>query len=280
MQISIVIPAYNEEKAIGRVIRQLKELHLGESEIIVIDDGSKDKTAEIVKGEGIRLIQHLYNKGYGAALKTGIRKAKGDLILMVDADGQHSPQDIERVVLGMKEEVDMTVGLRGKGSERPLFRRIGKNMLSLVANYLAGHKIPDLNSGLRAIRKDAILQFIHILPNGFSFTTTLTLAFLKGGFEIRYVPITTSKREGKSTVRVKDGLNSLLLILRIVNLFSPLRLFLPISLVLLLVGIPFGLHNIITGDITDTTILLFLSSLLIFSVGLLADQMANIRRER
>jgi glycosyltransferase involved in cell wall biosynthesis len=277
MKITVIIPAYNEEETIGSVIEELKGLAMKDLEIIVIDDGSQDRTAEIVKTKGIRLIQHSYNRGYGSALKTGIRKADGEVVVMMDADGQHSPDDIKRFVSEIEDGADMVVGVR-KG-EKDILRFTGKSVLNLFANYLAGRRIPDLNSGFRAVRRDIAAGLLHILPNGFSFTATITLAFMKEGFEVRHLPISVRKRVGKSKVSIKDGIKTFLLILRMIMLFSPLRLFLPISFVLFLIAVPFVINDIKKGNIADTTILFLLSSLLIFCFGLSADQLAHIRRE-
>jgi len=276
--VTIVIPAYNEKMVIGDVIAGIQALE-GEYEILVVDDGSTDDTYDIIKDMGVRIIRHPRNKGYGAALKTGIRNANGDIVLTMDSDGQHKPEDIPKLLESI-EEYDMVVGQRIKGSQTPILRRPGKAILRWTANYLAGMKIPDLNSGFRAMRKDIVSKFLHILPNGFSFSTTITIAMIKESYDVKYVPIQTRKRVGKSTVSYRDAFNMLMLILRIINLFSPLRVFLPMSLLLSMVGIPYFLYQLIfLSNISDISVLLVISSIIIFFFGLLADQIAAMRRE-
>ncbi|MEW5720550.1 MAG: glycosyltransferase family 2 protein, partial [Chloroflexota bacterium] len=241
--ISIIIPVYNEEAVIGSVLEGLRDWR-ARAEIIVIDDASTDRSAEIAERAGVRVLRHRINKGYGAALKTGIRAASGDIIVMMDADGEHSAAQIQCLLDAMSDN-DMVVGARSKGSHAPLLRRPGKWILSKVANYLAQANIPDLNSGFRAFRKDVAKLFLHILPNGFSFTTTLTLALLKEGHNIAYVPITTTARVGsQSTVNpIRDGINTLMLIIRIIALFDPIKVFLPTSIALFLLGIVYWIGS-------------------------------------
>jgi len=269
--LSIIIPAYNEEKAIEQTIKDLKKQNL-DCEIIVVNDASTDKSKKILENiNGIKLINHPYNKGYGAALKTGIKNAKYENLLFFDADGQHPAEKIIEL-LKYIDDFDMVSGARIKGKYKGPFIR---------ANYLAGVKIPDLNCGFRIVKKQEMLKFLHILPNGFSLSTTTTLAFIKEGLNVKFIPIEIKKRTGKSTVRPKDASRMLLLILRIILLFSPLKIFLPVSFVLFAGSLLSILYDIFLGsfNITDATILLFTSSILIFFFGLLADQVAAIRRE-
>lgn len=277
-EVSVIIPAYNEEKAISNVINSLKKLP-EDYEIIVIDDGSSDKTYEIAQSTGVKVIKHLHNKGYGAALKTGIRNARANIVVFFDADGQHNHEDVQRIASGI-QEYDMVVGARDEESYQSYLRMPGKKMLTAVANYLAETKIPDLNSGFRAIRKNVVKKFMHILPNTFSFTTTITLALFKSGYEIHYVPISTHKRVGTSTVKARDGFRMLILILRMVMLFDPLKVFLPPSLFLLATGSIFVLYTLVTEYVIwKSGVLLIFSGITIFFFGLLADQVSNIRRE-
>ena len=285
MKFSIVIPAYNEEKAIEDTLKELKDYLSNkkyQTEIIVVNDGSKDQTKKILeKIEGIKLINHPYNKGYGASIKSGVKNAQYDWILLYDGDGQHQPQYIEKLIKHNKN-YDMVIGAR-VGYQGPLSRQPGKKLLTLVANYLVQQKIPDLNSGFRLIKKDSFLKFLHILPNGFSISTTITLAFFKEGLNIKYIPIRINKRKGQSTVGLKDGFEALMTVLRTITLFSPLRIFLPISFFLfclsLLVSIVQSVY-LKEFNISDTTILFFVSSLFLFFFGLLADQISAVRRER
>ncbi len=286
--ISIVIPAYNVAKSIGATLEGLREWR-DRAEIIVVDDGSTDCTGDVARSTGLRVIRHMHNKGYGAALKTGIRAAAGDIIVMMDADGEHNADQIV-ALLDAFDDNDMVVGARGKGSNAPLLRRPGKWILGKVANYLAQTQIPDLNSGLRAFRKDVALRFLHILPNGFSFTTTLTLALFKEGYNTAYVPITTCPRVGTSTVNpVRDGFNTIMLIIRIIALFDPIKVFLPTSLALFLVGLVYWVGSMVFRwharidpfvHIPTGAMIMLVSSVIVFMFGILADQVSAIRREK
>jgi len=280
---SIIIPAYNEEDGIVGVIKVIRELRLnGEYEVIVVDDGSTDDTySQVSKIEGIKVIRHPYNKGYGAALKTGIREARYDTCLIIDSDGQHDPKYIPALMSEMDGN-EMVVGARSKDSQFSLFRKPGKWFLGVLANFLSDVKIPDLNSGLRAIRKERVEEFMHILPNGFSFSTTITLALLKAGYNVKYIPVTTRKRLGrKSTVSaVSDGLNTILLIIRTIVLFNPLKVFVPVSFAMFLAGFLFSLYGVIAyRRFPGTGITVILTSVIIFFVGILADQISLLRRQ-
>jgi glycosyltransferase involved in cell wall biosynthesis len=277
---SIVIPAYNEAEGLGRTLDWLmpKAVERG-WEVIVVNDGSTDTTVDVATGNGARVITHPENGGYGAALKTGIRNASHEIVITMDADGQHDPSDVERLLEGLKAH-DMVVGDRGraKGVRAP-----GKRLLSIVANYLSGMKIPDLNSGFRAFRKRTIREFLHFCPNGFSFTTTVTLAFLRSGYHVAYVPIKAEGRIGRaSNVRFfRDGYKTFLLIIRVIVLFNPLKVFVPSSIVLFIAGVAFTIYGIIAfRRAPNTGILIILSSILLFFMGILADQISAIRRER
>ncbi len=274
---SIIIPVYNEEGIIKEVLDRLKDY---QAEIIVVNDGSTDNTGKILENiEGIKVISHPYNKGYGASLKTGVKNTQSDWILFYDGDGQHQPKHIEKL-LENRNGYDMVVGAR-QGYQGPLSRQPGKKVLHWLANYLVGQKIPDLNSGLRLIKKDLFLKFAHILPNGFSLSTTITLAFFREGYNIRYMPIAIDRRKGKSSVKIKDGFKTLITILRMIMLFSPLRVFLPVSLSLFTAFFASAVYDVFIRpmDVTDLTVLLFIASMLIFFFGLLADQVSAVRRE-
>lgn len=281
-EITVIIPAYNEERGIGEVIDKTKDAMENTRtsyEIIVVDDGSTDETAAIVKEKSVKLIQHPYNKGYGAALKTGVKNAKGNVVLFIDADAQQNADDIQKLLEPI-EEYDMVVGARTKGSKIPLLRRLGKSILSVLANYLAGQKIPDLNSGFRATKKEIVLKYMSILPDTFSFTTTITLAVIKEGYNLKYVPIETSKRIGSSKIKLfRDGFQFILLILRTIVLFDPMKVFLPTSIVLFVAGLAYLLYNLILYlNVPDSSVLLIVASLIVFFFGLLADQISSIRK--
>ncbi len=286
--ISIIIPAYNVEGSIGATLNGLRDWQ-GRAEIIVVDDGSSDCTGDIARQAGMRVIRHQHNKGYGAALKTGIRAASGEIIVMMDADGEHNAAQLG-CLLDAFGDNDMVVGARGRGSNAPLIRRPGKWILGKVANYLAQTQIPDLNSGFRAFRKEVALRFLHILPNGFSFTTTLTLALFKEGYNTAYVPITTAPRVGTSTVNpIRDGINTLMLIIRIIALFDPVKVFLPTSAVMFLIGLVYWIASGIfrysahiepAFHIPQGAMMMIVSAVIVFMFGILADQVSAIRREK
>lgn len=278
LKLSIIIPAYNEEKKIQDVIDDIKNTRIND-EIIVVDDGSSDNTFELAKRTGVKVFRHSYNRGYGAAIKTGIRNASGDVVLFIDADGQHKAEDIEKVIEPI-QNYDMVVGARSKGSVISNFRRSGKMFMKKYASYLAGKEIPDLNSGLRAVKKDVALEFMHLYPNGFSLTTTITIACILSGYSVKYVPIETLERVGKSKIKpFSDGFNFIMLITRTTMLFNPLKVFLPVAAVLMIFGVIDLLYEIIYYfNVSSASILLITSSIIIFFFGLLADQISEIRR--
>jgi len=278
-KISVIIPAYNEEKSIGQVLAGLKKLEK-DYEVIVVDDGSEDNTYSIAKDSGVKAIRHPYNKGYGAAIKTGVRAAVSDVIFLMDADTQHNPEDIPRLCEYL-DDFDMIVGERARGSNAPLERRFGKWALRRVAIFLARMDIPDLNSGFRAIKKDIMLKFIHILPDTFSLSTTITLAVIKGGYNVKYVPIKTEKRVGRSSLNIfRDGYRSLLLILSTIALFDPLRVFAPLAVLLFVPGFIYTAYQLILfHNVPDSGILLVISGMLIFFFGILAEQISQMRRQ-
>ena len=279
LDIPIIIPAHNEEEGIADVINGIKQLNAG-YEIIVVDDGSTDNTYKLAAETGVTVIRHPYNKGYGAALKTGIRNAEADIVLFMDADGQHKPGDIKKLMQYIGE-YDMIVGARTKKSKISLLRRPGKKVLSITANYLAGMKIPDLNSGFRALKKNVAMEFMHILPNSFSFSTTITLALITSGYSVKYVPIDAPERVGKSKIKpFRDGFRFILMIVRTISLFNPLKIFLPVSVLLFLSGMSSLIYDIIHGNIGDTSLLLIISSVLIFFFGVLSDQVSVLIRGR
>ncbi|NES85219.1 MAG: glycosyltransferase [Moorea sp. SIO2B7] len=281
--LSVVIPAYNEETAIGSVVEgmiQMLQATGGEFEVIVVDDCSRDRTAEIAAKHGAKVLHHGRNRGYGASLKTGMRKAKYGLIGMADADGQHDAEQLASLLVALGD-ADVAIGAR-YNSHIPLVRKPGKLILKWVANWVTGWKIPDLNSGLRVMRREAILDCIHLAPDGFSFSTTTTIALIDAGQLIQWVPIQINKRSGRpSSVRiVRDGLKTILLIIRIVVLFAPLRVFLPVSGLLFMIGfVSAAIGFIQYQNIGDKDVIMILTSIIIFFYGILADQLSAIRRE-
>ncbi len=280
--VSIIIPAYQEAENIGLVVKGVKaacENLPCESEIIVVCDGSTDGTGDVAEAAGANVVRHAYNKGYGAALKTGIRAATGRTVIFIDADGQHDANDILRLV-AERQNYDMVVGARKGTAGSPLWRKPGKIFLGWLANLLTGRKIPDLNSGYRAIDREMALRFLPLMPNGFSFSTTSTIAAFKGGYTVSYIPIEIAKRAGnKSMVKMADGFNTIMLIIRIVTLFAPLRVFLPISLVTFLIGVAFTAYSYFTvGESSVRGLIALLASVQFFLFGILVDQVVAVRR--
>jgi len=255
-------------------------------EVIIVDDGSTDDTTEQVNqrvdGEYIRLVRHPYNRGYGAALKTGIRLARGRLVATMDSDGQHDPNELLKL-LPVAEECDLVVGRRTDLIHSQLWRMPGKWVLSWLANYLTRRKIPDLNSGMRVFHTDAIGRYLHLCPDGFSFSTTSTIVFFSRGYAVEYVPISIQSRhrEVKSTVKLSTGFDTLVLVLRLASLFQPLRVYIPTSGLLMVLGILWGLPYILLRQgVSVGALLLILTGLLVFFFGLLTDQVAQLRLEK
>ncbi|MFT5090867.1 MAG: glycosyltransferase involved in cell wall biosynthesis [Planctomycetota bacterium] len=283
---SIVIPAYNEAGAIGSVLKRLsRELDALEKsyEILVVSDGSTDATADEVRAVGgkVRLVEHPYNMGNGAAIKTGIRQSCGEVLICMDADGQHAPEDISRFLQGC-ERYDMVVGARSRASQAGWHRSVANRLYNAFASYVTGRRIEDLTSGYRAMRRSVAIRFVGLLPNGFSYPTTITLCMLRAGFSVDYIPINAAPRVGKSKIRVlTDGPKFLMVIMKICMLFSPLKIFLPVSLYLFLMGIGYYGYTFFTVHrFTNMSMLLFMTSVMVFMMGLIAEQVAQMRSER
>jgi glycosyltransferase involved in cell wall biosynthesis len=276
---SVVIPAFNEAASIGSVVR---ELHAAARwrEILVVDDGSSDGTGAEAAAAGAAVIRHPYNKGNGAAVKSGIRRASGTYILIADGDGQHRAADAARLV-GQLNDYDLVVGARAGTMHASLARRLGNATLNRLASFLTERPIPDLTSGLRAARRDALVEFLHLLPNGFSTPTTTTLAFIKAGYSVRFEPIDAAPREGVSKIRLApDGFHFFLILLKVITIFSPLRLFVPISAAAFAVGAGYALWTIATqSHVTNSSVLLIVLSVVILLVGLVSEQIASLRFE-
>ncbi len=279
--VSIILPAYNEERVIGSVVRAVLDVAEDDWEVIVVDDGSTDETVERASIDGVVVIRHPYNKGNGAAVKTGLRAATGDLVCLMDADGQHDPAQIADLLAAL-ETYDLVIGARQHGGAGGIFRRVGNAFYNRLATYLSTQEVLDLTSGFRAAWRDKILEFIPLFPNGFSYPTTSTLAFIKAGYNVGYVPITASKRVGKSKIRLfQDGPKFAVIVMRIIVLFSPMRIFLPASILMFITGTIYGTYTVITEtDVTDATVLLFTMSLVTFFIGLVSEQIALMRFER
>jgi glycosyltransferase involved in cell wall biosynthesis len=280
MNVTILLPAYNEEESIGQTISKIKELY-PDFEILVVDDGSTDKTRQEAIKAGARIWSHPYNIGNGAAIKTGLRYASGDWIVMMDADGQHDPADIAKL-LEHKDKYDMVVGARSKASKTSLHRDLANFVYNWLASYVTKFKIEDLTSGFRLIKNSTIRKYIYLLPNTFSYPSTLTLAYLRSGLSVKYVPIKTKARKGKSKIKIfQDGIRFFLIITKIATLFSPFRIFLPVSLTFFVTGLFYYLFTYITAHrFTNMSALLLSSSIIIFMMGLVSEQISQMRYDR
>lgn len=283
-KLSLIIPAFNEEETIGKTIDEIKnvlEKSSIEWEIIVVDDGSRDRTPEIVKSKGIRLLQHERNMGYGSSIKNGVRNAKFDLVGIIDGDGTYPPELIP-VMLEKMDVNDMVVGARiGKNVKIPMIRKPAKWVINKLANYLSGEKIPDINSGLRIMKREVMEKFINLLPDGFSLTTTITLAMLTDGHKVAFHPIDYRRRKGRSKIRpIRDTLNFFQLIIRTIMYFDPLKIFFPLSLMLLLASIlVLVISYFFARQVMDiTTIVFFVGALQMLAIGLIADLI--VKRDR
>jgi len=269
----------NEADAIGTVVSSLRAAAPWR-EVLVIDDGSTDDTSANARAAGACVVRHPYNKGNGAAVKTGIRRANGDFVLIIDADGQHPPEDAQRIAARLGE-FDLVIGARSGSTQATTARRIGNALLNSLASYLTSRPIADLTSGFRGARTECLREFLHLLPNGFSTPTTTTLAFIKAGYNVAFEPIDARQRSGHSKIRfAKDGTRFLLILLKIITLFSPLRIFLPISIVSFGTGSIYGIWNMITtGKIPNGAVILILFAVIVFLVGLISEQIASLRFE-
>ena len=279
---SVLIPAYEEESAIADIIAEIRALGRWK-EILVVDDGSSDRTVEEARKAGAKVIRHPYNKGNGAAVKSAVRAAEGDFILLMDADGQHPPAEITKLIDKLPD-YDLVVGARSFGGQATLSRGLGNGALNRFASMLSGFRITDLTSGFRAAHRDRFREFVHLFPNGFSYPATSTLAFIKAGFNVTFVPIEGKKRAGheKSKMRPwREGWRFVMLILRMVTLFSPLRIFFPISLVFFLLGFGYMVYTIVDEmHVTNTSVLLITGAAVLFLFGLLSEQIAALRFEK
>lgn len=284
-EISVIIPAYNEEASIASVVEQVHHSlgSLGHVyEIIVVDDGSDDGTATRACESGAEIVSHPYNIGNGAAIKSGIRAARGRYLVMLDGDGQHNPDAIPQL-LEKLGPYDMVVGARTPGSLTDFHRDVANRIFGWLATYVSGRRIEDLTSGFRAIKADIARQFVCLLPNSFSYPTTITLAVIRSGYSLAYVPVETKRRVGQSKIQpLRDGSRFLLIILKITTLFSPLKVFVPISILMFLTGLAYGLYKILVLDARygPTSAMLMSTSVVIFLIGLISEQIAQLRFER
>ena len=278
-QVSIVIPAFNEAASIAAVVGTLCAAGPWH-EIIVVDDGSRDPTADAAAASGAVVIRHPYNKGNGAAVKSGIRRATGEFVLIIDADGQHPPEDALRIAARLGE-YDLVIGARAAATQATFARRAGNSALNSLAAYLTGREIPDLTSGFRGARREHLREFLHLLPNGFSTPTTTTLAFIKAGYNVAFEPIQARQRVGSSKIRLaRDGAKFLMIILKIITIFSPLRVFMPIALSSFVLGAGYAAWTIVRQQhVTNSSVLLIMLSVIVFLVGLVSEQISALRFE-
>ena len=277
--VSIVIPAFNESESIAGVVGVLRSAGAWR-EIIVVDDGSGDETGGRAAAAGATVVRHPYNKGNGSAVKSGIRRATGEFILIVDADGQHPPEDALRLVSRLGE-YDLVVGARSKETQATSARRAGNGALNWLASYMTGRRIPDLTSGFRGARASGLREFLHLLPNGFSAPTTTTMAFLKAGYNVTFEPIEARQRTGQSKIHfARDGTKFLMIIFKIIMLFNPLKIFAPISLAAFALGVAYGIWNVVShARIPNGAVLLILFAVVVFLVGLVSEQISALRFE-
>jgi glycosyltransferase involved in cell wall biosynthesis len=279
--VSIIIPAFNEANTIGELISEIKRLY-PEFEIIAVNDGSTDDTARNAHSAGAIVYSHPYNIGNGAAVKTGIRMAKGDILVFLDGDGQHKPEDIARL-LELFPEYDMVVGERKRSGQASVNRAIGNQVYNWLATYVTKFPVKDLTSGFRAVKADIAKSYIYLLPNTYSYPTTITLGVLRDGRSVKYLPIEAHKRRsGKSSIRiVSDGVRFLMIIIRICTLYSPLRVFLPVSFIMFVLGCLRYFYSFLSeGRFTNMSALLYISAVIIFMIGLVSEQICQMRFER
>ena len=281
MKLSIVIPAKNEEEGLATFLPTLRKLY-PEADVIVVNDGSTDSTVEVCKGAGVRVISHPYSKGNGAAIKTGARAARGDYIVFMDGDGQHDPADIERLLYRMEEGYDLVVGARsGLSSQANIARWSANNLYNRLAGWMVNREIPDLTSGFRCVKRSKFLDFLYLLPNGFSYPTTSTMAFFRAGYSVGFVPITVAPRVGSSHINiVRDGVRFFLIIFKIGTLYSPLKVYFPVAILISGLGIFNYLISTMTTGIwrfSNMSTLLILAGTIVFLMGLLAEQLTNLQ---
>ena len=274
---SIVIPAKNEAGAIGNAVAGARERY-PDAEIIVVDDGSTDDTASVAEAAGATVVRHPESLGNGAAIKSGARAASGDVIGFMDGDGQHDAAEFERLLAKLDSGYDMVIGARDAGSHANVGRLYANGVYNVVASWLTGRRIPDLTSGFRVARAALFKKFLYLLPNGFSYPTTITMAFLRSGYPISFEPIPVAKRIGKSHIRpIRDGMRFMVIIFKIATLYSPLKIFLPISAGFFMTGIGWYVYTYSTvGRFTNMSMLLFSAAVIVFLIGLISEQITAL----
>jgi len=281
MPISIILPAKNEAQALRELLPRLRQAR-PDDEIIVVDDGSTDDTPALCATNGVRCLSSPYSMGNGAAIKRGARAAGGDTLVFMDADGQHDPAHIERLLSRLEQGYDMVVGARDWSGQAGVGRGLANTLYNRLASWMTEHVVPDLTSGFRAVRADKFREFLHLLPNGFSYPTTCTMAFFRSAYPVAYEPIAVARRVGKSHIRpLRDGIRFLLIIFKIATLYSPLKLFLPVSLSFLGVGLGYYLYTFFTAHrFTNMSALLLSAGVIVFLIGLISEQITALTYKR
>lgn len=276
-RLSVIIPAKNEAAIIGQVVASVREHH-PQAEILVVNDGSTDDTAAVAEKAGARVVTHPVSLGNGAAIKSGARAASGDIFVMMDGDGQHKAEDIGPLLSKLDEGYDMAIGARDSGSHADVGRLAANGLYNVFASVISGHRIPDLTSGFRAVRAELFKKFLYLLPNGFSYPTTITMAFLRSGYPVTFLPIKADKRTGTSHIRpIRDGLRFFAIIFKIATLYAPLKVFLPISGFFFVSGLSYYAYTFFTmGRFTNMSMLILSASVIIFLIGLISEQITAL----
>lgn len=279
--LSIIIPARDEQSGLSQLLPKIRQRY-PQTEIIIVDDGSTDGTAQICQEHHVRLVCHPYCMGNGAAIKTGAREARGDVFLFLDADGQHNPDDIPRLLAELDKGYDMVVGARHRRTQANIGRMYANSIYNHLASWMVNRRIEDLTSGFRAVRAEKFREFLYLLPNGFSYPTTITMSFFRAGYAVGYVPVEANSRQGKSHISpMRDGLRFLLIIFKVGTLYSPLKLFVPISFAFFIAGLAYYVYTFINyGRFTNMSGLLFTTSVLVFLIGLVSEQVTSLLYSR